>query len=372
MNTKINEQRSMNKEDFLAQLDSEFARLAPNNNENKIIQSTGQLDNDYAIVSDWYAVSKDYNHNTSKPEFPPIAGFSRATTVKTASTRRRKPDIIDDRKKYEGPDSSNCNLSKASYEGWMLSKGWKRRPKAVQVSSKTVLNNIDIYAERYQKGKLKTGLMSRKSHLETLKQEEYVRTSFDLDEDSRISSKPDQGLYYYYKSEDGKQKKITECKKAIIDIARNSMKTLGPKYNTRPRNDKREISNQRSDFIRKDITFGLSRTIRSPQQMSPTGEIGSYGPDNNTIEKNRVNSPKLDSQGREFVNSIYYNEFNSPSPGPIYNVHDSWEKSTFSHPFISVDISAHPQHINLKNNSDIVIKSVGLHDDSTVISDKRH
>jgi len=359
----------MNKEDFLDQLEREFARLAPSS-ENKVIQSTGQLDNDYATVNDWYAVSKDHNHQSSKPEFPPIGSYSRATTVKTANTRRRKNDITEEKQKYLGPDSSNCNLSKASYEGWMLSKGWKRRPKAVQVDAKTVLNNIDIYAERYQKGKIKTGLLSRKSHKDKQIQEEHYQRSIDLNEDSRISSKPDCGVYYYYKSEDGKQKKMSECKKAIIDIARNSMQTLGPKYQTRAPNDRRErfktSPSQRADFTRRDITFGYSRSIRSPTQYTATGSLGSYGPVNNTIERTNLGSPKLDSQGKEFYNSIYYDEFNNPSPGPIYNVHHAWEKTSFSHPFISVDISSHPPHINLKNDSDIVIKPVSIHDDSTV------
>ena len=361
----------MNKEEFLQQLDREFARLAPSS-ENKLIQSTGQLDNDYATVNDWYAVSRDHNHQSSKPEFPPIGGFSRATTVKTATAGRRKHDAIENKRNYQGPDSSNCNLSKASHEGWMLSKGWKRRPKAVQVNAKTVLNNINIFAERYQKGKHKTGIMSRKSHAETIIQEESFQRSLDLDEDSRISSKPDCGVYYYYKSEAGQQKKALECKKAIIDIARNSMKTLGPKYQTRPPNDRREVfktsPSQRSDYTRKDITFGYSKSLRSPPSYSATGSLGSYGPSNNSIERTNLGTPKLDSQGKQFLNSIYYDEFNSPSPGPVYSVQESWERSTFSHPFMTIDISPHPPVINLKNDGDIVLKPVGLHDSSSVLS----
>jgi hypothetical protein len=213
--------------------------------------------------------------------------------------------------------------------------------------------------------------MSRKSHKERMIQEDSFQRSLDLDEDSRISSKPDCGVYYYYKSEDGQQKKALECKKAIIDIARNSMKTLGPKYQTRAPNDKREVfkqsPSQRNDFTRKDITFGYSRSIRSPLSYSATGTLGSYAPTNNTIERTNLGTPKLDSQGKEFFNSIYYDEFNSPSPGPMYNVQESWEKSTFSHPFMAVDISPHPPHINLKNESDIVVKPVFLHDSSSVM-----
>jgi len=255
----------------------------------------------------------------------------------------------------------------------MLSKGWKRRPKAVQVNPKTVLNNIDIFSERYTKGRTcKTGIMSRKSYKEEKLQINEFERSIDLDDDSRISSKPDCGLYYYYKSDEGKRKKVGDFKKAIIDISRTSMNTLGPKYNTRPPNDKRETfktsPNQRSDFVRRDITFGYSKSIKNPSIISPTRSIGSYSPTNYTIEQTRVSSPKLNSQGREFLNSIYYDEFNSPSPGPIYNVQESWEASGLSHPIPTFDISSHPPHINLKNDSDIVIKPVTIQDVSSIIS----
>jgi hypothetical protein len=215
---------------------------------------------------------------------------------------------------------------------WDLSQGWKNRPKLMKIDVALNIENAGRFGRRYEKGRLDPAIggfgantqIRPCARLEEPKEKDNFLKKLEKGEDG--------GYYYFYDDDYGKEEKYKELAEAIIDLEKEDV-APGPRYNTRPPLDIRRkgkakifVDSQRYDSTRKDITFSSLNRFRVPASTSP-GVLSAF-PVNFDISHNGKRKALVSGGGREFCESIYYDEFNCPSPGPIYEVSETHKQQS--------------------------------------------
>lgn len=129
---------------------------------------------------------------------------------------------------------------------------------------------------------------------------------------------------------------------AILQAVKREIISPGPRYSDRlptppaaskaivnPRDASYSTTHQRFDSVQKDIHFGSSSRFPenfTTHELSP-GPV--YLPKLTYVKPNTSSTPKLYGNGREYFGSIYYEIYNTSTPGPKYNTLESSKKLSY-------------------------------------------
>lgn len=266
---------------------------------------------------------------------------------------------------------------------WDLSQGWNNRPKLMKIDIALNIENAGRFGRRYEKGRLDpaVGGFGANTNIRPCAKLEEPKV---IDKFQRKIEKGEDGGYnYYYDDDIGKEKKNKELEVAVNDLLKEDV-APGPRYNTRPPLDSRRkyktkefVDSQRYDSSKKDITFSCLDRFRVASPCSPG--VLSVVPVNYDISHNSRRKALCSGGGREFCESIYYDEFNCPSPGPIYEISETHKQqssrfipvpgSTFASPGIIYsllrDVQKQPR---MRPKSHYVMKQKTTNSDSNLNS----
>lgn len=247
----------------------------------------------------------------------------------------------------QGPGMRTGSLTEALKEGWSLGKGQRAKPAMLSINNARVEENIRRYTTRKNVMKKEVeaaGLFGREklhaSHAAAAASSSsafgYAHSKLTKDEEMEIESQPDGGYYYYYTSEEGRKQRVEECKKAQTLLLTGSTNP-GPRYNLRAPICQKEVIGgpkepvyQRHDSLRRDLRFGSATSVRFPDPYicSPPPNAYDLSTQSVTSLVQKKPAPRLDTQCRRFLNSIYYDGLVAGGPGPSRNTIDAFKSTS--------------------------------------------
>lgn len=263
----------MLKEDFLRDLEEAFEKDQPytkkdqereTDDSNFVYASRAFQSGRPAIPSSQYCVAKLYKQPKEPRDIWSESEYSEEKSFASESSSRSEASLL------------RNNINTLCSQGWNMSKGWKNRPKAVQINPNIVMEDVQNWAAHM-------GNQSRGSFL------------FPCPSSNSTSIKP------------------SRC-----DMApKNSFP--GPKYSLRRSTERSAHNNFEVDQTfqskAKNIRFGVGE---SPQRETDYKGRSSPGPvyiPSYELQRSRVCSPSLHTSGRNQDGSMHNSRPLSPGPG---------------------------------------------------------